>query len=457
MPSLRTKKKVEHKLRGQFSKRARKTPTVVRKRKKRRAKIDALRKPFVDTIQGRKNPYKSVDRYIRDIGAIYPTETPRKTDLKPAEVEDTPTRVWRHNLKSALMLDDNAAASGYQSDGVKPSRKRKRYVSQTPFKMLDAPNIACDLGLNVLDWNQKNHCISIALSNKVYIWNSESRQIQLLCESPTHTITSIRWINGGTHICVATDDSRVVLWDTTKKTPVRSFRKIKNPVGAMSWNSQFISTGDSSGEVLNHDSRISDSCINNFKHHTAHICSMEWDWNGNFLATGSSDNTVAIWKCYNETFEVSPRQVLPHNGFVRGLAWCPWDFSILVTGSVSSEDNLRVWKINGASNVGQRIERPKVNEDVTGIVWNPFAKEMLVAQGGNSSYCAIYRYPSMKKTFQMESNEGYILSSVIASKDQATVATASADERLRFWRAFEPLPKEKKSKKSEDTFRKFRY
>jgi cell division cycle 20-like protein 1, cofactor of APC complex len=73
-------------------------------------------------------------------------------------------------------------------------RKQPRAVSKVPFKVLDAPELADDFYLNLVDWGSQN-ILGVGLNNCVYMWNSETGKVNPLCElSDGDTVTSVSWI-----------------------------------------------------------------------------------------------------------------------------------------------------------------------------------------------------------------------------------------------------------------------
>jgi len=72
----------------------------------------------------------------------------------------------------------------------------KRIISQTPEKILDAPELRDDYYLNLLDWG-KNGLLAISLDQNVYLWNYHSGDIKLLLSTLTNDnyISSVSWMN----------------------------------------------------------------------------------------------------------------------------------------------------------------------------------------------------------------------------------------------------------------------
>jgi cell division cycle 20-like protein 1 (cofactor of APC complex) len=73
-------------------------------------------------------------------------------------------------------------------------RKQPRAVSKVPYKVLDAPELADDFYLNLVDWGSTN-ILGVGLGSSVYMWNSNTGKVTKLCDLGTEdSVTSVSWI-----------------------------------------------------------------------------------------------------------------------------------------------------------------------------------------------------------------------------------------------------------------------
>ena len=72
-------------------------------------------------------------------------------------------------------------------------RKTPRAVSKVPYKVLDAPDLADDFYLNLVDWGSSN-VLGVGLGTCVYMWNSQSGRVTKLCDLQDDQVTSVNWI-----------------------------------------------------------------------------------------------------------------------------------------------------------------------------------------------------------------------------------------------------------------------
>lgn len=72
-------------------------------------------------------------------------------------------------------------------------RKAPRAVSKVPYKVLDAPELADDFYLNLVDWGSSD-VLGVGLGSCVYMWNSKSGRVTKLCDLQDDIVTSVNWI-----------------------------------------------------------------------------------------------------------------------------------------------------------------------------------------------------------------------------------------------------------------------
>lgn len=91
-------------------------------------------------------------------------------------------------------------------------RRQPRVVSKVPFKVLDAPELADDFYLNLVDWGSAN-VLGVGLGSSVYMWNAQTSKVNKLCTLEDDTVTSVSWLQKGTHIAIGTGKGLVQIWE----------------------------------------------------------------------------------------------------------------------------------------------------------------------------------------------------------------------------------------------------
>lgn len=74
-------------------------------------------------------------------------------------------------------------------------RRQLRNVCKTPYRVLDAPELAEDFYLNLVDWSSTN-VLGVGLGSCVYLWTAHNAAVSKLCDlADFHdTISSVSWV-----------------------------------------------------------------------------------------------------------------------------------------------------------------------------------------------------------------------------------------------------------------------
>lgn len=74
-------------------------------------------------------------------------------------------------------------------------RRQLRSVCKTPYRVLDAPELADDFYLNLVDWSSTN-VLGVGLGSCVYLWTAHNAAVSKLCDlaDANDTISSVSWV-----------------------------------------------------------------------------------------------------------------------------------------------------------------------------------------------------------------------------------------------------------------------
>ena len=309
----------------------------------------------------------------------------------------------------------------------------RRRVLTAPERVLDAPGLVDDYYLNLLDWSSGNQ-VAIGLERNVYVWSAESGSVSSLLECPSDTyIASVKWSGDGAYVAAGLGTGEVQIWDVEEGTKLRSMYGHDTRVSVMGWNKHILSTGARSGLVYNHDVRIAEHKVAELVSHTSEVCGLEWRPDGAQLATGGNDNLVTIWDA--RQFSAPKFQKTNHKAAIKALAWCPWQSNLLATGGGSHDRHIHFWNTTS----GARTNSIDTGSQVTSLRWSLAYKELVSSSGFPDNSLSIWSYPTLVKNIEIPAHESRVLHSAL-SPDGQMLATAAADESLKFWKVFEKKP-----------------
>jgi cell division cycle protein 20 (cofactor of APC complex) len=296
--------------------------------------------------------------------------------------------------------------------------------------VLDAPGLIDDYYLNLLDWSSGNQ-VAIGLERNVYVWSADEGSVSCLLETSADTyVSSVKWSGDGAYVGVGLGTGEVQIWDVAEGQKVRSMFGHDTRVGVMGWSKHLLSTGARSGLVYNHDVRIAEHKVAELVSHTSEVCGLEWRSDGAQLATGGNDNLVSIWDA--RSLAVPKFTKTNHKAAVKALAWCPWNMNLLATGGGSYDRHIHFWN----STSGARVNSIDTGSQVTSLRWSPHYREIVSSSGFPDNSLSIWSYPTLVRNVEIPAHESRVLHSCL-SPDGQMLATAAADESLKFWKVFE--------------------
>ena len=319
-------------------------------------------------------------------------------------------------------------------------KQKTRSISTQPELTLEAPNLVDDYYLNLLDWNC-NNVLAIGLANEVFLWNGNDGSIEKIdcAQNVNSQITSLSWTADGGHIAIGTDDNLIQLWDITRMAKARTLKGHSARVSALSWNKYVLSSAGKDSTIINHDVRVQQHMLSTFKGHSSEVCGLKWSPKGDQLASGGNDNIINIWdaKMLQQRNVVKPLHCLSsHQAAVKALAWAPFQQHLLATGGGTGDRCIKFWN----TNTGAELDSVDTGSQVCSLQWaKNGAKELVSSHGFAKNQLTVWKYPSLVKIGDNLTAHSQRVLHMALSPDGTTVATAAGDERLCFWKVFEPI------------------
>lgn len=310
-------------------------------------------------------------------------------------------------------------------------RKQPRAVSKVPYKVLDAPDLADDFYLNLVDWGSSN-VLGVGLGSSVYMWNSQSGRVNKLCELQDDTVTSVSWIQRGSHIAIGTGKGLVQIWDAERIRRLRTMTGHTARVGSLAWNDHILTSGSRDRLIYHRDVRAPDQWLRKLVGHKQEVCGLRWNCEDGQLASGGNDNKLMVWDKLSET---PLWKFSDHTAAVKAIAWSPHQRGLLASGGGTADrriifhDTLR----------GNSINEIDTGSQVCNLAWSKNSNEIVSTHGYSQNQIVVWKYPSMTQVVSLTGHTYRVLY-LAMSPDGRVVVTGAGDETLRFWNVFGRKP-----------------
>ncbi|KAK3684932.1 WD domain-containing protein [Podospora appendiculata] len=310
-------------------------------------------------------------------------------------------------------------------------RRQTRAVSKVPFKVLDAPELADDFYLNLVDWGSAN-VLGVGLGSSVYMWNAHTSRVNKLCTLEDDTVTSVSWIQKGTHIAIGTGKGLVQIWDAEKQRRLRTMTGHTARVGSLAWNTHILTSGSRDRLIYHRDVRAPDQWLKKLVGHKQEVCGLKWNCEDGQLASGGNDNKLMVWDKLSDT---PLWKFSEHTAAVKAIAWSPHQRGLLASGGGTADRRI----IFHDTVRGAVINEIDTGSQVCNLQWSKNSNEIVSTHGYSQNQIVVWKYPSMTQVASLTGHTYRVLY-LAMSPDGRTVVTGAGDETLRFWNVFGKRP-----------------
>ncbi|TFK33846.1 WD40 repeat-like protein [Crucibulum laeve] len=386
----------------------------------------------------------------------------------------TPTRRLDTPTDEAYSMSPVRAASRQL---LESPRRQLRSVCKTPYRVLDAPELADDFYLNLVDWSSTN-VLGVGLGSCVYLWTAHNAAVSKLCDlaDSNDTISSVSWVQKGTTLAVGTLAGRLHIYDASTLQLQRTYQQAHSQrIGALAWNAHILSSGSRDRMIHHRDAREPTSRpFRRSAGHRQEVCGLKWSGDGGAgaatLASGGNDNKVCIWDLRGSKRAGAAGRNVPaasgssgsageeapgdaplwkfheHTAAVKALAWDPHVSGVLATGGGTQDKHIRFWNVIN----GTMLNELDTGSQVCNLIWSLTSHELVSTHGFSSTTAqnqiCIWKYPTLNMVASLTGHTNRVLY-LAMSPDGETIVTGAGDETLRFWNAF---PKENHDRELEN-------
>ncbi|UNI24472.1 substrate-specific activator of APC-dependent proteolysis [Purpureocillium takamizusanense] len=310
-------------------------------------------------------------------------------------------------------------------------RRQPRAVSKVPYKVLDAPELADDFYLNLVDWGSAN-VLGVGLGSSVYMWNAQTSKVNKLCTLEDDTVTSVSWIQKGTHLAIGTGKGLVQIWDAEKTRRLRTMTGHTARVGSLAWNTHILTSGSRDRLIYHRDVRAPDQWLRKLVGHKQEVCGLKWNCEDGQLASGGNDNKLMVWDKLSDT---PLWKFSDHTAAVKAISWSPHQRGLLASGGGTADRRI----IFHDTVKGSVINEIDTGSQVCNIAWSKNSNEIVSTHGYSQNQIVVWKYPSMTQVASLTGHTYRVLY-LAMSPDGRVVVTGAGDETLRFWSVFGRRP-----------------
>lgn len=243
-------------------------------------------------------------------------------------------------------------------------RKAAKMASRVPFKVLDAPDLADDFYLNLIDWSSTN-ILAVGLGSCVYLWTAATSSVKRLCDLAdlSETIASVKWVQKGSKIAVGTVSGLLRIYDAETQQCEREMTGHSARAGTLAWNDWILSSGSRDRSILHRDVRAPEHYFRRLTGHRQEICGIKWSPNGTQLASGGNDNKLLVW---DNTQNKTLFRFSDHTAAVKAIAWNTHQSGILASGGGAADKKIRFWN----TLTGNIVSEVDTGSQVCSLLWS---------------------------------------------------------------------------------------
>ena len=251
--------------------------------------------------------------------------------------------------------------------------------------------------IKCVDWIQ-GLIVSGANDNRVIVWDSRTGRRKAVMEKHNGAVNCVRWLPDHKHVVSGSDDNTLIIWnyESNEKKVLRGhtdkvygivlskdariLASVSNDMTVRFWN---VETGE---ELKN---RLINTALKGG--HSDNLRCVGWSPSSdNLLITGSNDTTLKFWNAQKRNLRQKNNTLAGHKDFVYCLSWSP-DGNYIVSGS--TDNTLIIWNCREGRKIDFLTEHSNY---VHGVSWAPDGEH--IASASNDGNVIIWKKRGEKFT-----------------------------------------------------------
>lgn len=233
-------------------------------------------------------------------------------------------------LAMAVSPDQQLLATA-SLDGVIQLWRPDPQVGKVPFKTLKS-----DMPIYALRFSANSQQLVSGHDPTIQVWDIQEGIVQRTLPGHTGKVNSLDFSPNGKTLVSGSDDQTIRLWDAATGKPGKTIPAHEGPVTSVDFGPRYLASGSDDETVKLW--QLDGTPVKTLTGHGLAISQVQFNPEGNLLASASWDNTIKLWR------DGTLVQTLTgHQNGVTSLAFLP-DQPILVSGS--ADQSVKVWQVD---------------------------------------------------------------------------------------------------------------
>ena len=302
-----------------------------------------------------------------------------------------------------------------------PKKLNKRYISNSPYQVLDAPELNICKQNFIIDFSNATNNLVIVLDRYIYIWNQKI--IDSFCpiylNKNDYTI-SVKFNKSGKLLAHA-NNFEIMIYDLNLEKNIVYF-KLEYNITNISWKcDNILSTGTFDSSIYTYDIGKENKLLNVIKDLKSSITYVYWCNSGRKLAIYSSKNlSITNFK----------KTLFKYNKGIDLFKWNPNNNNIF---AISIKNEIEIWNIEN-----KLLNKINIESNITNICWNIYMKELIIGTISNNIY--FINMKSLYITNNIKSSASIL--DIFIINDKGLMGCLCSNEVINLFKIFE-----KKNKK----------
>jgi WD40 repeat protein len=297
------------------------------------------------------------------------------------------------------------------------------------------------------------YIVSSSSDNIIKLWIVESGRELRTFIGHSQDVQCVRFSSDGKYIISGSKDRTAKLWDVLTGNEIRTFEKHSDEINAVAFSNddRFIVTSSNDKTAILWETDTG-RIIHFFEGHTRPVTSVVFSPDSQFVLTGSFDHTAKLWnlkngkyvRTYKGTFSSFAGSLFKgifkgmldgHSDYITSVDFSP-NGEFIVTGS--HDQTVRLWRTNTGEEIRDFKAHSKSSslKGVTSVCFNP-DNDHIVA--GNLDGTVRIWKTSKRREVQIFEGHADFVNSVVYSPDAKYIASGSGsailmnDRTIRIW------------------------